>query len=104
MVSSVLILFLSLPALFLSLPAPEAEAQPRAQPGLIALDSGYVLPLLLAGAAFAKVILMFISLASTLPSLIYQGLPFRKPQTRQILPRPREVWLVQSRPLQKDRR
>ena len=55
MVSSCVMTFLclSLPALLLSLPSPEAEA--RAQPDLIALDAGYVLPLLLAGAAFAKV-------------------------------------------------
>ena len=46
---------LTLPALLLSLPAPEADAEARAHGGLIAVDSAYLLPLLLAGAAFAKV-------------------------------------------------
>ena len=37
------------------LPLPDPKAEARAHTGLIALDSAYVLPLLLAGAAFAKV-------------------------------------------------
>ena len=41
------------PGLF-SLPAAEAEAEGRAHGGLITLDTTYLLPLLLAGAAFAK--------------------------------------------------
>ena len=44
-----------LPQLLLSLPLPDPKAEARAHTGLIALDSAYVLPLLLAGAAFAKV-------------------------------------------------
>ena len=46
----------SLLQLMMSLPAPEAEARANnIGAGHIALDSTYILPLLLAGAAFAKV-------------------------------------------------
>ena len=46
----------SLLHLMMSLPAPEAEARANnIGAGHIALDSTYILPLLLAGAAFAKV-------------------------------------------------
>ena len=41
-------------SLSLALPRPEAEARAYTG-GLISLDSPYILPLLLAGAAFAKV-------------------------------------------------
>ena len=41
--------------LLAGLPTPEAESEGRGYPGLIQLDTNYVLPLLLAGAAFAKV-------------------------------------------------
>merc|ERR1712186_185403 len=40
--------------LLAGLPTPEAESEGRGYPGLIQLDTNYVLPLLLAGAAFAK--------------------------------------------------
>ena len=56
MVAKIFFVFLCsclLPVLF-SLPAPEAEAEARAHGGLITLDTSYLLPLLLAGAAFAK--------------------------------------------------
>ena len=56
MAAKVFFLFLCsclLPVLF-SLPASEAEAEARAHAGLITLDTSYLLPLLLAGAAFAK--------------------------------------------------
>ena len=43
--------------LLAGLPTPEAESEGRGYPGLIQLDTNYVLPLLLAGAAFAKVAL-----------------------------------------------
>ena len=51
-----LLVFLSasLPPVLFSLPTPEAEAEGRAHGGLITLDTAYLLPLLLAGAAFAK--------------------------------------------------
>ena len=56
MASKMLFVFLctSLPLSLFSLPTPEAEAEARAHGGLITLDTTYLLPLLLAGAAFAK--------------------------------------------------
>ena len=55
MIVQLLLPFILLPQLLLSLPLPEPKPEARAHTGLIALDSAYVLPLLLAGAAFAKV-------------------------------------------------
>ena len=49
-----LVLASCLLSLSLALPRPEAEARAYTG-GLISLDSPYILPLLLAGAAFAKV-------------------------------------------------
>ena len=56
MVARMLVVLLSacLPPLSFSLPAPGTESEARAHGGLIALDTNYILPLLLAGAAFAK--------------------------------------------------
>ena len=52
LVSSLISMMLSLPS---PDPNPEAEARANIGAGHIALDSTYILPLLLAGAAFAKV-------------------------------------------------
>ena len=52
--SSLIPIMLSLPS---PEPNPEAEARANLGAGHIALDSTYILPLLLAGAAFAKVII-----------------------------------------------
>ena len=51
-----LVILLILP-MIITLPTPEAESEGRANTnGLIQIDQSYILPLLLAGAAFAKVI------------------------------------------------
>ena len=57
MVPKMLLVFLCaslLPPVLFSLPTPEAEPEARAHGGLITLDTTILLPLLLAGAAFAK--------------------------------------------------